>query len=332
MPMFMVRLVQVAVGGAVWCSSSSLLAADIRWLGEETCRRELEVSSQVESMTARPVSSIDIADFELNLQAFAPDQWSCELTTVRRAGGARSTRAIHGPTCVEVTDAAAVAIALAVGPAESAVELQPKSESKPVAAVAVSAEAEKPVPAEAKAPSNQSSLEWSAALAGSLDSSATPSAAVGAAVHFGVSWLPTYKSQTRLRFELEGAFYAPTKTESVGDQAGQFQLFYAAPLVCGERRLGGPTLLGCAGYELGQLSGEGVGDAVTDSHPSNTFWSAVRAELGLLVPLATSLRFFGRAGVAVPLTRREFVLDGPEVVFRPAPVSARAQLGLELSL
>ena len=87
-----------------------------------------------------------------------------------------------------------------------------------------------------------------------------------------------------------------------------------------------------AGIELGRLSGEGVGSAVTSSHPSNTFWSAARAELGLLVPLASSLRFVGRAGVALPMIRREFVLDGPEVVFRPASVSGRVALGLELSL
>jgi hypothetical protein len=71
---------------------------------------------------------------------------------------------------------------------------------------------------------------------------------------------------------------------------------------------------------------------VSSSHPSNTFWAAARADLGLLLPLAASLRVVGRAGVAVPLVRREFVLDGPEVVFRTAPVTGRVLLGLELSL
>ncbi|MEI9950108.1 MAG: hypothetical protein WDO74_14330 [Pseudomonadota bacterium] len=323
MPIF--RLVQIAVGAAMISFGSSLLAAEIRWLGEASCRRELELAAQVESMTERPVSSIEIADFELSVKSRAQDQWSLELTTVRRADGARSTRRIHGASCVEVTDAAAVAIALAVGPAPPQTKIEPKAAAKP--------DAQAPSPTTTRrSPGSPSSLEWFAGLAGTLDSSATPSVALGAALHLGLSWLPTHESQTRLRFELEGALYAPTQTSSVGGQAGKFQLFYLAPLVCGAKPLGGPTLLACAGYELGQLSGEGVGDAVTSSRPSNTFWSAARAELGVLVPLASGLRIVARAGAAVPLIRREFVLDGPEVVFRPAPVSARVALGIELSL
>ncbi|HKO50547.1 MAG TPA: hypothetical protein VJV79_22645 [Polyangiaceae bacterium] len=325
----MFGLIQIALGAVVISLSSPLWAAEIRWQGEESCRREAEVLEQVESMIGRPISSIEIADFELNVRRLSGDQWSLELTTVRRADRVRSARAIRGASCAEVTDAAAVAIALAIGPAEPT--LEPPSRPEPAGDPSRPTPPAKAAPPAGKPPEIPSSLEWFAGLAGALDSSATPSVAVGAALHLGLSWLPTDKSRTRLRFELEGALYAPSETGDAA-KAGRFQLFYVAPLVCGERPFGGPTLLGCAGYELGQLSGEGVGAAVTASHPSNTFWSAVRAELGLLVPLASTLRIAGRAGVAVPLIRREFVLDGPEVVFRPAPVSARAELGLELSL
>ena len=326
----MLGLVQIAVGAVVMSLGSPLFAAEIRWLGEDSCRRELEVKDQVEAMTARPVSTVEIADFELNVKALSRDQWLLELTTARRADGARSTRAINGLTCAEVSDAAAVAIALAIGPTEPAPER--KIESKTASKPRVSAPPKEPAQPAEKPPATQNSHDWFAGVGAALDSSATPSVAFGAALRFGVSWLPSDTSQTRIRFELEGALYAPTETSNVGGQAGKFQLLYAAPMVCGAKPLVAATLLGCVGYELGQLSGEGVGDAVTVSHPSNTFWSAGSAELGLLVPLATSLRFVGRAGVAVPMTRREFVLDGPEVVFRPAPVSARLGLGVELSL
>ena len=50
------------------------------------------------------------------------------------------------------------------------------------------------------------------------------------------------------------------------------------------------------------------------------------------MPLAGALRFSGRVGAAVPLVRREFVLDGPDVVFRPASLSARLEMGVELTL
>ena len=109
------------------------MAAEVRWLGDESCRRELEVREQVETMTARPVSSVEIADFELNVKSLAQDRWTLELTTVRREDGARSTRAIKGATCNEVTDAVAVAIALAIGPKEpvSKAMNEPKAAPKP---------------------------------------------------------------------------------------------------------------------------------------------------------------------------------------------------------
>jgi len=328
MKLAMVRLVQFAVGAVALSFGSCLWATEIRWSGEYSCRREREVVEQIESMTARPVSSVEIADFELSVKSLARQQWSLELTTVRRADAVRSARVIHGASCAEVTDAAAVAIALAIGPSADQGKIEP--ESRPTPSVQAPPEAPRPRPRDL--PPARSSLEWFAGLAGALDSSATPAPAFGASVRLGWSGLPSEQSQTRLRLELEGAFYAPTQTGDVGGQAGKFQLAYGAPLICGAKPLGGPTLLGCVGAEFGQLSGEGVGDAVTTSHPSNTFWSAARAELGLSFPLATALRVLGRAGVAVPLIRREFVLDGPDVVFRTAPISARFGLGVELSL
>jgi hypothetical protein len=40
----------------------------------------------------------------------------------------------------------------------------------------------------------------------------------------------------------------------------------------------------------------------------------------------------GRAGAALALARDSFVLDAPEVVHRPALLSLRATLGVELEL
>jgi hypothetical protein len=197
------------------------MAADIRWSGERSCRRELEVAEQIESMTGRAISSIDSVDFELGVRSLASNQWGVELTTVRRADGVRSTRAIHGATCAEVTDAAAVAIALAIGPVESRSE--PGNEPKPATQPA-SAKADESARPASNAPSTRSRLEWIAALAANLDSSATPSLALGASVHFGLNWRPTDESQTALRFELEGALYAPTETSSVAGKRGNFSL------------------------------------------------------------------------------------------------------------
>jgi len=329
-------LAQISVGSAVLCFASSSWAAEIRWSGEESCRRESEVDAQVESATGRRVSSLEIADFELSVKSLTREQWSLELTTVRRADGVRSTRTIRGTSCVEVTDAAAVAIALAIGSSPTEAKSEAKSASDRLPATPQRSEARAPsevASAQSRKPAAaHDSLVWFAGVGAALDSSATPSPAFGGSARIGASWLPADERKTGLRFELEGAFYAPTETSSVAGQAGKFQLGYGAPLVCGAKPLAGSTLLLCAGAEFGQLSGEGVGQAVAASHPSSTFWSAARAELGVAYPRGGALRVVGRAGVAVPFIRREFVLDGPDVVFRAAAISARVGLGVELSL
>src|SRR6478736_8684029 len=334
----MLRLVQITVGAVVLCFGASSSAADIRWSGDDSCRRESEVSAQVEAATGRPNSSVEIADFELRVKSLSRTQWSLELTTVRRADQARSTRTIHGATCAEVTDAAAVAIALAIGPsrAEPNEELEATNEDdfepvEPEPAKASASTTQQPRTSQSRQPrASHSSLEWLAGLSAALDSSATPSPALGGSARFALGWLPADRRKTAVRFELEGAFYAPTQTDSVANQAGQFQLAYGALLLCGAKPLAETALLICAGAELGQLSGEGV--AVTTSHPASTLWSAVRAEVGLEYPHQGALRMFGRGGIAMPLIRREFVLDGPDVVFRTAAISARVSLGVQLSL
>jgi hypothetical protein len=328
------RLVQTMVGAAVVCFGAPSLAAEIHWSGDESCRRVSEVDAQVETATGRPVSSVEVADFELRLKPHSGDEWNLELTTVRRADGARSTRSILGATCTEVTDAAAVAIALAIGPSQAAPENPPKPAAEPGEAQTVERPAapDATSPQPRKPPAPRGSIGWFAGLSANLDSSSTPSPAFGGSVRIGASWLPADERKTALRLELEGALYAPTETSSVAGQAGKFRLAYGAPLACGAKPLGGTTLLLCAGAELGQLSGEGVGEAVSASHPKNTFWAAARGELGMGYPREGALRLVGRAGMAVPLIRREFVLDGPDVVFRTAAISARVGLGVELSL
>lgn len=319
-----------AIGAAVMAVNVSAVAAEIRWTGDAACRRELEVAEQVTSMIGRQLPSIDDADFEVDTRRDKDGIWRLELKTVRRSDGARSSRSLRGKTCVEVTDAAAVAIALAVGPGPGQPELPIALKSAASADAPASTHALAKAELEAHDTLSSSSLIWFGDLAGALDSSVTPNVALGGALSLGLSWLPSRASSTTLRFELEGAFYAPTESSNSNGRGGKFQLATVTPLVCGEKPLGANALLGCLGYEVGQLSGEGSGSAVAASHRRGTFWSAARAELGLHVPFGSGLRAFGRSGAVVALVRRDFALDGTDVVFRAAALSFRARLGLEL--
>lgn len=307
------------------------VASEIHWRGAAGCLREQELTEQVEAAIGRPLRAIDGLDFEVDVEPEGDATWSLRLVTVRRRDAARSQRQLRGSSCVEVTDAAAVAIALAIGPKPAdASETPPPAPAPPVATRPRLEPPDLRAPAPASASLSPPPLEWTLGLSGALDAAATPKLAPGAALRVGLSRPPSRQSPLRLRFELEGALFAPTQTPSVGGTAGRFQLGYVAPLVCGIAPAGQSAVLACVGYEIGQLRGEGVGSALSESHQRQTWWYAARAELGVLVPLSSLVRLSLRGGAALAFSRREFVLDGPGVVFRPALLSFRAQFGLEL--
>jgi len=70
------------------------MAAQIRWTGDLSCQRQVEVAEQVAAMTGRDVSAIDSADFELVTQPLSDGTWRLELKTLRRADGTLSSRSL----------------------------------------------------------------------------------------------------------------------------------------------------------------------------------------------------------------------------------------------
>lgn len=282
---------------------------------------------QIESMTQRPLSSVTSDDFELELQALESGGFRLQLVSVSRAGGARETRVMQGATCAEVTDAAAVAIALAIGaepaePAEPSAPLPPPSNALPVPRppAANTSPRRETLPAP---PPSSAGAYWLVGLGATADSAVTPHAVPGLELHGGVAW-------RALRGELEGGAFAPSTKQDESGQGGTFQLVYLAPRFCATARVGTPRAAACLAYELGRLSAEGKG--VERPYSRSTFWHAVRPELALAWPLTRGLWLSGRGGAAVPLVRDGFVLDGPATVHRPAWLSLRAAVGLELEL
>jgi hypothetical protein len=59
---------------------------------------------------------------------------------------------------------------------------------------------------------------------------------------------------------------------------------------------------------------------------------APRADLGLELPLGGDFALYGRLGATVPTVRKEFVVDDETLVHRPAAVTGRLAVGLELRL
>jgi len=151
----------------------------------------------------------------------------------------------------------------------------------------------------------------------------------GALPHLGVG--AALAPSLRLRHlwvVVEGAVFATQEAHVSADAGGEFRLAFGAALVCLPYELARLTISGCAGFELGRLSGQGVG--VGRPRLGSATWEAPRAEVGAAIPVGARLALVIRGGAAVPLSTPEFVIDGTTPVHRSSAVAARAGLGVEL--
>jgi hypothetical protein len=100
-------------------------------------------------------------------------------------------------------------------------------------------------------------------------------------------------------------------------------------LACGVYETGKPLLVGCGGFEIGQISGTGVG--VVRGHTRDTGWRALPLDAGVEWPLNKSAALLLRVGVTVPLTRRNFILDDV-LIYRPSAITGRMLFGVNFLL
>jgi hypothetical protein len=309
------------VAALVFLAPSGARAAEIRWSGAPECRREVAVVEQVESMTERRLPEVDVADFELVLEAAGEGAFALTLVTSPRDARTQNRRSFAGASCADVTDAAAVAIALTIGdPPSTDSTVAPRPAPEPVvdsSASSVTARRDRYEPRSVSRPS------WRLGASVVVDTAVTPRAVVGGAgrLVFGFG---------RFRAELEGAAFAPSESVDARGRGGRFQLMYAAPFACLASPFGAVSVDWCAGYELGRVTAEGVGVGVPRERAG--LWQGLRADVGLVVPVTPSISLAGRLGAALGLARPRFVLDEPTAVHQPAVVSLRTSLGVELAL
>jgi hypothetical protein len=312
-------------------------AAELRWRGAAECERKDNVAAQVERLIGRPLADVPAVDFEVEVQrgpAAAP--WRLRVQTVVPEGEITpSARELSGASCDEVSDAAALAIAMAVQ--ERVQDGAPASEPVTPAAPEPSGDtrAAQPTPEGARsvsppAPPGENgaagarTLRIGVGLGVLLDGGALPSLAPGGQVEVS----GTYAA---LRLSLFGAAFVPQREDVPGeDRGGEFQLVLGGIRACAAPGFGEIHVMGCTGFELGQLSGEG--QAVRVPRTKNAGWRAVLTEIGASWEFATDFAALVRVGAAWPLSRPEFVLDGTIPVHRPAGLDARALFGLEMYL
>jgi hypothetical protein len=312
--------------------------ADLSVRAPPQCVEASAIAEQASDLLGRPLASIPDVDFEIEIASLPKHGWHLQLDLIDRRDpgsgepGIRRTRELSAQSCTELADAAAVAIAMSVRSMEDArgSEASTSRSTAPPQEVRQHLAASPPpgpttsVAATAPIPTSES-VRPAIAVALVVDAGALPHAGLGLELGGSVQ-------RRRLRLIALATLFASQQAQlpdGAPGQGGDFRLVLGAALACFAPGLGRSTLLGCAGFELGRLSGQG--QEVARPVLGTATWAAARAEVGLAVGLGSKLALVLRAGVTVPPSRPpEFVLDGNMPVFRPSRVTGRGTFGLEL--
>jgi hypothetical protein len=296
--------------------ASTARAAELRFEAPATCDGANYVVEQVEESVERRLADVEGLGFTIRVESRAGG-FELELVTESGAGARRSRRFVDR-SCSAVLDAAAVSIALAIRNAEQAREA-----SAPPTAVSVPTRAPPTPTPEPEKEGPRAAPEVAAIRpflsAGVLaDAALFPGPSFGAVVGGGLGF-----GRAGLAGELT---VVPSVTQELsGGRRADFEFLGGALLGCVALPVRSWAALGCGGYEMGRLSGEG--QQIAAPHLRSVFWQAVRLDLGLRVPVSQSLGLKAGVGAALPVTRAEFLLDG-EPVHRTGN-TLRGTLGLE---
>lgn len=258
------------------------------------------------------------------------------------ASGESSQRTLEDPSCVELLKSVAFVIAVAVERERDELERKRAEATAPPVA---------PTPTPALPPPSaplRARDEPTVTRVRSATTSPGPSLAVLAGVRGTAAPMPEFVPAARLAAALSFPRRAPafsvyvsglrTLSQSVNvdptspERGASFTWTAGALEGClGTSSRPGVTvaIAGCAGAEIGVLSAEGKG--VRPRLTRHRFWFSTVALGRLRFPADGPLGVELDAGAALPFTRDEFMIEGPETqVFKPPAVAL--SLGLALSL
>jgi hypothetical protein len=313
---------------------SGARAAELTVTASAACSPKASIEAQVERLTERSLAQVDGVDFELRIERVAAEDWRLTLRMLSRDGTRRPRRReLAGASCADVTAAAAVAIAMAIEGRDDAAEDETPVRLPQIAhdgaaqPNATRSETRTPASIEGTlapaATSEQAAWRFAVAAGGALDVGALPALAAGGELELSAS-------SRVLRIAAFGTLFAAQETRVASSgHGGEFRFALGGALLCAQPRFGRVFVLGCTGFELGRLAAEGRGVNAPDLRGAG--WYAVRLEAGPGVELGAGFALLARAGIALPLARPEFVLNGSEVVHRPSAVAGRGLLLLELA-
>jgi hypothetical protein len=288
---------------------------DLRWsapAAPPACPDQAHVRAAVERLAGRPLRSPGGARVPVSIEV-APSErgWEVRITIEHPGDAAPRERRIHGPTCPEVADAAAVVVAVAL--AEGAAPPPPRVRVPIVVEPPADRPAEPPLP-------DGPALHPGLRLFGGADFASLPAPTFGvevaAVLVFGAN-----------RLEARGALWLPETAETQAMASAQISLDAAGARYCRTFLQSAIELGGCAGVEVGAL--RGISNGVR--HPASGASPWVAPGLGLLGEWAFAPHLSLALGLdgLVPVVRKSFEVAGLGQLYRPPPVTARALFGLE---
>lgn len=336
---------------------------DVRWRGEARCPQDGfrdSLERYLEGASQRREVGVTV-----EVRRDGEARWSASLAVTTADG--RSERTLSGRSCAEISDAAAFVTAVVVDPgvlarpapraivpepraAESA-EVASEADSKDMSVAAVpgpagptgAAEEIPEAPAQpasppdplieagsATVPHNQSPeaaspprLAGFVRVAGGIEALGLPRVGPQAGLAGGVLG-------RRWRAELTAIYRAPTtEFTAIDPSAGaRVRMWAVGARGCGVPRAGRVEFPLCAGVEVGQTIGQGVG--FEGARADRFGWAAVVLGPALAWAPRPWLALWLGADLGLPLRRGTFGATGLGTIFEIGPVSLRAALGLEL--
>lgn len=303
-------------------------AADVQWTAPGECPDRAALLAAISRRHGRPLTNEARVDARVTGDRFRGYALHLELAV----GGRAEVRDVQDPSCVALTDAAAVRVVAAIeAPVIPTPPELPPLETEPAPAPApppttpeldvVPAEpvVTRPIPAPQPAPTDRYEGPGAVLRAhggGELGALPAIAGAVGLAV--GLLW-------PRLRLELHGTVLP--RRESNGVRAA---LYAGAVHACGRVGRGVIEVPLCGGLEVGGMRGEAFG--LPGARATTFLWVGAVAGPALAWHVRPRLSVWAGLQLVLALRRPQFVQGVDSELFTPSRASGRFLLGFELRL
>lgn len=283
----------------------------LEWTAPPDCPPASEVRAMVARLLGGAIHLPPDRTLEVRARVGQGATWQVEIETGSEPQVRR--RLLEAESCKGLADATALIVALMIDPHAVEADAHPVTPAPPM-----------PAP-RSQAPRGLPT-RFSVGLSATASLGILPALDAGVGGSLGLlhgAW----------RFELQGS-YGLRRDQSVAvsslDNAhGTFNYLGGSAGVCRDLGSRGVSFGPCAEVAFGILSAQGYG--VTESIPATTPWLGFGLGGFLAVDAGPHLTFPLHAGLLVPVTRPEFVINHVQGrVFRGPPLGAYAALGVEL--